>query len=242
MGKHGKHRPLVKSALIAGLCVFANPAEACRLALVLAIDVSSSVDATEDQQQRAGLAAALVAPDVQIAFLSNPDPVALFVFEWSGRYNQDEIAPWTLIRSPNDLLNAAETILASERNHDDFPTAMGYALGHAAIQLQQMPQCLFRTIDVAGDGINNEGFGPAAAYSAFPFDGVTVNGLVIASTDDTTSGPLFFYQSQVIRGPGAFVEIAQGFDDYEDAMRRKLIREVTPQVIGSNFSSTGQSE
>ena len=241
MGKHGKYGPLVKNALIAGLCALADPAEACRLALVLAIDVSSSVDASEDQLQRAGLAAALIAPDVQAAFFASPDPVALFIFEWSGRYNQNEILPWTMIKGRQDLLNAAETVLDSKRNHDDFPTAMGYALGHAAIQLQQMPHCLFHTIDVAGDGINNEGFGPKAAYRAFPFDHVTVNGLLIQSNGNIgTPDPLMFYRNQVIRGPGAFIEIANDFDDYENAMRRKLIREVTPQVIGGTFQYMDQ--
>lgn len=68
MGQHAKHRSLVKlTALAIGL--WAAPAQACRLALVLAMDVSSSVDAAEDQLQRAGLAAALIDPDVQAAFL-----------------------------------------------------------------------------------------------------------------------------------------------------------------------------
>ncbi|MCG3268883.1 DUF1194 domain-containing protein [Yoonia sp. I 8.24] len=235
MGKYGKHGPLVRAALFAGFCIFANPAEACRLALVLAVDVSSSIDAAEDKLQRAGLAAALVAPDVQTAFMASQDPVALFIFEWSGRYNQDDILPWTIITGPDDLYYAAQTILDSSRGHDDFPTAMGYALGHAAIQLQNAPTCDFHTIDVAGDGINNEGFGPAQAYAAFPFDGITVNGLVVEnSAGSVDADPLTFYRDQVTRGPGAFVEIANGFADYENAMRRKLIREVTPLIVGES--------
>ncbi|MEL6103903.1 MAG: DUF1194 domain-containing protein, partial [Pseudomonadota bacterium] len=67
----------------------------CRLALLLALDVSSSVDMVEDDLQRGGLAAALVAPEVRAAFLAGPDPVALAVFEWSGRYNQEIILDWT---------------------------------------------------------------------------------------------------------------------------------------------------
>ncbi|MDO6589141.1 MULTISPECIES: DUF1194 domain-containing protein [Rhodobacterales] len=224
---------MVKATLFAGLCTIANPAEACRLALVLAVDVSSSIDAAEDQLQRAGLAAALIAPDVQTAFMASQDPVALFIFEWSGRYNQDDILPWTIIDDPNDLYSAAQTVLDSSRGHDDFPTAMGYALGHAAIQLQSAPPCDFHIIDVAGDGINNEGFGPTQAYAAFPFSGVTVNGLVVESSADSfDANPLTFYRDQVIRGPSAFVEIANGFADYENAMRRKLIREVTPLIMG----------
>lgn len=224
---------MVKTALFAGVCALANPAEACRLALVLAIDVSSSVDAAEDQLQRAGLAAALIAPDVQAAFFASQAPVSLFVFEWSGRYNQDEILPWTIIGSPADLQHVARTIIDSRRVEYEFPTAMGYALGYGAVQLAQMPHCSFHTIDVAGDGINNEGFGPAQAYTAFPFGGVTVNGLVIESREGSfDADPMAFYRDQVIRGAGAFVEAANGFEDYENAMRRKLIREVTPLIMG----------
>ena len=217
--------------------MFASPANACRLALVLAVDVSSSVDAAEDRLQRTGLARALIAPDVQAAFFASPEPVALFVFEWSGRYNQDDLVPWTLVNSADDLQRVAATILQSTRRHDDFPTAMGYALGHAAVRLTDMPHCLFHKIDIAGDGINNEGFGPQDAYRAFPFQGVTVNGLVVQDYggEDGIS-PLQFYRDQVIRGPGAFVETANGFAGYETAMRRKLIREVAVQVIGGTFA------
>ena len=74
MGQRGKHRALVRAALFWVVCFRAAPVQACRLALVLALDVSSSVDATEDQLQRAGLAAALRAPAVQEAFFVSADP------------------------------------------------------------------------------------------------------------------------------------------------------------------------
>lgn len=233
MGQHGKHWQLVRLGSLIGACLVAGPADACRLALVLAMDVSSSVDAQEDRLQRGGLAAALLAPDVQDAFFVSPDPVAITVFEWSGRYNQEDLTDWVLINSPADLLAVAETIASSERSHNDFPTAMGYALGHAAIRLLDAPACLFRTVDIAGDGVNNDGFGPAEAYSAFPFANVTVNGLVVNAGEFESETELIpFYRDEVIRGPGAFIEIANGFEDYETAIRRKLIRELSAQIIG----------
>ncbi|MBO6855229.1 MAG: DUF1194 domain-containing protein, partial [Marivivens sp.] len=79
-------------------------ASACRLALVLALDVSSSVDAAEDRLQRNGLASALLAPEVQAAFFATPDPVALYAFEWSGRYDQSVLVSWQMIRTPGDLV------------------------------------------------------------------------------------------------------------------------------------------
>lgn len=209
-------------------------ASACRLALVLAIDVSSSVDAAEDALQRGGLARALVDPDVQDAFFLSPDPVALMVYEWSGRYNQVKLLDWTLIKDQSDLARASAAIKTSPRSHNDFPTALGYSLGYAATELQSAPDCLFHTIDMSGDGINNDGFGPAEAFDAFPLDDVTVNGLVVNAAEFTSEVDLItFYETEVIRGPGSFVEIAQGFEDYARAIRRKLIRELSAQVIGS---------
>ena len=225
----------------AAVCVLmAQPAAACRLALVLALDVSSSVDRAEDRLQRQGLAAALRAPDVAAAFFASDDPVAVHVFEWSGRYNQATVAKWTLVQTPLDLQALADAVAGSTRSHNDFPTALGYALGHAAGVLERGPECLFRTVDVAGDGINNEGFGPAEAYAAFPFQGVTVNGLVVNAADFEGETALIpFYRDEVIRGPGAFIEIADSFQDYTDAMRRKLVRELGAQMMGSLPAAAG---
>ncbi|ASM71605.1 MULTISPECIES: DUF1194 domain-containing protein [Roseobacteraceae] len=234
----------MKRALIAlwwGLTALPAAAEQCRLALVLALDVSSSVDPTEDTLQRQGLVAALTAPEVRAAFFATNDPVALAVYEWSGRYNQSMVLDWVLVRSPADLLMAAETVAVSQRSHNDFPTAMGYALGYGAGLFERAPQCLYRTLDMAGDGQNNDGFGPATAYDAFAFDGITVNGLVVNAADfEAEVGLIAFYQREVLHGSGAFLEVAQGFEDYERAMRRKLVRELSPPVIGALRDESSQ--
>ena len=228
-------RPLSVAAVALG-CAIALPAQAveCRLALALAIDVSSSVDATEDTLQRSGVVAALTSDEVRAAFFSADLPVALAVYEWSGRYNQELILDWVLIDSPAALVGAAGVVAASERSHNDFPTAMGYALGYGAQLLARAPACLRKTLDMAGDGQSNEGFGPASAYREFPFGDVTVNGLVVNAADfEGEVGLIAFYAGEVIRGPGAFLIVADGFDDYERAMRRKLERELTPPSIGA---------
>ncbi len=235
MDQHGKFRALVRGlTCLAAIVGLASPAAAdCRLALVLALDVSSSVDAEEDALQRGGLASALLSPEVQRAFFSSDQHVALTVFEWSGRYNQEILLDWVLIDSPGALHLAAQKIDGSKRSHNEFPTAMGHALGYAAGLLEKAPACLFKTIDMAGDGSNNEGFPPRTAYGEFPFDGVTVNGLVVNAAEFESETQLIqFYQQEVLLGPGAFLEVAQGFEDYERAMRRKLEREVRPPTIG----------
>lgn len=205
----------------------------CRLALTLAIDVSSSVDTGEDQLQRKGLAAALLAPEVQAALFASPAAVALSAFEWSGRTNQAVLLDWTLIRTPADLLSVAEVLASSPRSTDEFPTALGHAVSYGWRMLDRAPQCDFATIDVSGDGINNEGYRPTHAYRAFGFDAITVNGLAILTHGDHEDDDLLIhYQTELRHGPGSFVEVAQGYADFERAMRRKLERELRPFMMG----------
>ena len=122
---------MVRAAALLALLAVPAAAADCRLALVLAMDVSSSVDPSEDRLQRQGTATALTSPEVAEAFFASDLPVALAVYEWSGRYNQQVILDWTMIDSPMALTGAAEIVAASLRSHNEFPTAMGYALGLA---------------------------------------------------------------------------------------------------------------
>jgi len=203
--------------------------DTCRLALQLALDVSASVDAAEYELQTSGLAAALIDPVIVQAFLNGPGPVALSIFEWSGRFQQDVLIDWTLIETADDLTRIAERIARGTRGHADFPTALGYALGFAASRFQSAPPCLFQTLDISGDGQNNDGFPPAAAYEHFPLEGVTINGLAIGGA---SRGIEDYYLTEVIRGPGAFVEFAVNHQSFADTMRRKLERELRVLILG----------
>lgn len=195
----------------------------CGLSLVLAMDASSSVDENEYRLQMNGLAAALADEEVLQA-IADVGGVQLYAFEWNGRYNQRVIVDWSYLYLPNDVIDIAEMIQSHQRGRDDLPTALGYALGHAATQLRAAPlRCSRQVIDVSGDGVNNEGFEPGAAYANFDFSNVQVNGLVITGAKPD---PVTYYQREVRFGAGAFVEIANGFDDYETAMKRKLVREI----------------
>lgn len=227
---------MIRFVIALGLATLALPAQAqtCRLALALALDISVSVDAREDSLQRQGLAAAMLAPEVQEAFFSSPLPVALAVYEWSGRSNQHVILDWMLIEDQADLYTAAAQVGKSVRSDNASATAMGYALAFGASLMQQAPRCLFQTIDLSGDGSNNDGYGPQIAYRHFQFENTVVNGLVINAAD--FEGELFlipFFENNVLHGPGAFLEIAQGFEDFERAMRRKLERELKGLQIGA---------
>jgi len=203
------------------------------------MDVSSSVDAEEDRLQRSGLAAALTAPDVRDAILSDPGyHVALHVFEWSGRYQQTTLLGWRLLRTDADIKDAAAAIAESAREHSNFPTALGYALGHASRVLENAPACERKTVDVSGDGRNNAGFGPRTAYRHFRFDDVTVNGLAIGGAAD---GLTLYYQTDVLQGPNAFVETARDFEDFQRAMERKLIRETDTPDLGQIAADTSRT-
>ena len=213
------------------LAFAAAPAAAtCRLALVLALDVSSSVDPGEYELQKLGLATALDSPDIRDAFLNGPDGhVALAIYEWSGRYQQQMVVDWTMMDSSGSIDRVVATVASAERSHSRFPTAIGYALGYGAGLLERGPACGRQVIDISGDGVNNEGFDPALAYRHFPLDNVTVNGLVILSQDAEV---LPYYRREVRHGPSAFVEKALGFEDFAASMTRKLYREINDVMVG----------
>ena len=234
-------RPLLAAGLVlAGGVGAATAQEACRLALVLAMDISSSVDPLEDALQRGGLAQALRAPDVVEVILSQPDrPAALAMFEWSGRVQQDMVLPWVMLRDAATIGAVADRIALSRRSYAEFSTAIGHAITYAHDLFLQGPTCDARVLDISGDGVNNDGFGPTAAYDAFDFSQITVNALVIevkeagtdhGITEGADTGLADYFRQIVIQGPGSFVEVAAGFEDFERAMRRKLLRELEVRI------------
>lgn len=205
-------------------------AQTCRLALVLAVDVSSSVDQREYDLQRIGLAAALDSDEVRHAILHGaPGTVALAVYEWSGFYQHKLQLDWAILDSEAAITAAAAKLADMRRSHDDFPTSMGPALGFGASLLQRAPSCTRKVIDVSGDGVNNYRYGPREAYKHFPLKDVTVNGLVILGED---ANVLAYYGSEVLHGPGAFLVVANGFEEFREAMTKKLYREINDIVLG----------
>jgi hypothetical protein len=204
----------------------------CRLALVLGLDISISVNEGEDRLQRHGVANALLSPDVARAFFASPGAIAVYAFEWSSHGEQTSLLPWSVVNTPDDLALAAATIAGSPRSRVDMPTGVGEALGHAIMAFRHGPSCIAKTIDISGDGINNDGYSPAIAYRAFDFGGVTVNGLAVLGAETESEARLIdFYRSEVLHGPGAFLEVADGYEDYARAMQRKLFREVSEPTV-----------
>lgn len=223
-------------ALLAG-----SAAAQCRQALALALDVSGSVDEREYRLQLDGLAGALMTPEVAAAFLAIPErPVRLSVYEWAGLGSQRVLVDWVEIVTRADLESIAARLTATPRIAHAPPTALGQAMLIGARQLERQRNCDRLTLDISGDGQSNTGPRPREVRRDPRLALITVNALVIGSDqlrhDDHRQdeiGALWaYFQSEVIHWPGAFVEVALGFEDFQAAMARKLLRELQTLVVG----------
>lgn len=214
----------------------------CRQALALGLDVSGSVDTQEYGLQRDGIAAALQSAPVRSALLEQGPPVALAVFEWSAENWQRLVVDWTLIDSNATLQAVITTIANSQRGPAPDGTALGQALIFGAQLLERNPGCQMRTLDISGDGKNNQGRGPGTLSVRNSLSGSTVNALVIGSDDkgpqDTRQADIAelsaYFNRSVIYGPNSFVQVAIGFEDYAAAMEKKLLRELKPILLGGS--------
>ncbi|WP_282059252.1 DUF1194 domain-containing protein [Roseobacter litoralis] len=198
---------------------------ACQLALVLAVDISGSVDKHEYRIQMDGLAAGLRDGIVVDALLEQEAMVTLI--QWTGSSRQRQTIPWTAIRAAEDVARLADRIAADERVWRNYSTAVGEALIAAEQVLKSVPHCARKVIDVSGDGISNEGVAPDSRGAALTALGVTVNALAIETDEDDLTG--WFYEN-LIHGEGAFVMTADSFEDYPAQIKRKLQRETTRQL------------
>lgn len=215
----------------------------CRLALVLALDVSGSVNEVEYAQQLNGLAFALNSEDVRDAILAGGRAsVDLAAFEWSSQNHQFVVQPWITLDSHAAIDAAVARIKAYRKQRAGLKTALSTALEFAGTLLSQKAHCWQRTIDVSGDGKNNIGPPVSHAYGRKSLAGVTVNALVIGTPTSSQAPGVegsaksdlrAYYESTVIRGPGAFAMVANGYADYARAMRLKLLRELAFPVLGA---------
>lgn len=214
------------------LLVLPRSLMACELALVLAVDVSGSVDHSEYRIQMDGLAAALGDGVVADALVDAQAQVTLV--QWTGASRQRQTIPWTAMTGIADVQAMALRIGENQRVWRNFSTAIGEAVEVSAALFDQVPQCERRVIDVSGDGVSNEGLEPRETLTEMKRLGITINALAI-ETDETDLTAYFF--ENLIVGEGAFVITANGFEDYPEQIRRKLERETTKQL--SRFDGKG---
>lgn len=204
-------------------------AKACEIALVLAVDVSGSVDLTEYRLQMGGLADALRDGAVSEALVRAEAQVMLL--QWTGSSRQAVTVPWTQMRDFDATDAFAQAVETAPRRWRNFSTAIGEAIvvATAAFDAPEVKDCERRVIDVSGDGPSNEGTEPALARATAALRDVTVNALAIEASE---TGLVDYFRREVITGPGAFALRAADFEDYPDRIRAKLLREVTQQLAG----------
>jgi hypothetical protein len=216
------------AAIVAVLCTMgvarAQPAQV-GTALVLLIDVSGSIDNTEYDLQKEGVATAFRDPAVVKAIWNQPfGRMAVAVVEWSD--NATVVIPWTIIEDDAGSARFASLVAGIDRTSRGS-TALGSAIAFA-IDLFDSCGCeaARRVIDVSGDGVNNSGALSSAAGRDLAVErGVVVNGLPITG-DGSDVGLYEHYDSEVKGGQGAFIVEAKGFDDFARAIRQKLVLEI----------------
>jgi len=233
------HKLRMLALLIAAAAVFpsaARAAEPVDLLLVLAADVSRSVDAGKFQLQREGYAAAISNPQVLEAIQSGRyGRIGLTYVEWSGVGSQKVVIDWTTVGDVESAKSFGDRLLEAPRSFADRTSISGaieFALGQLARAPYDSPR---RTIDVSGDGTNNAGREVALARDEALAHGVTINGLVILSetplawNPDHTNPPgglENYYRNNVVGGVGAFVLAAENFNSFGQAIIKKMIAEV----------------
>ncbi|MGR3760438.1 DUF1194 domain-containing protein [Roseobacteraceae bacterium NS-SX3] len=216
---------VIRVLILAFLVLLPRLAAACDLALVLAVDVSGSVDAKEYRIQMDGLAEGLRDGIVSEALVKGRAQVTLI--QWSGASRQEISIPWTKVESFAALEALAQQIEAAPRPWRNYSTAVGEALFLGLAQFEAVPECRRRVIDISGDGLSNEGIEPKLIHAALAAADVTVNAIAIEQSEPDLTA--YFFEN-VIRGEGAFVVTAGSFKDYPSRIRKKLAREVARQT------------
>lgn len=206
------------------------------LLLVLAADISRSVDERKFRLQRDGYATALTDPRVLRAMSAGPlGRIALSFMEWASDGDQIVIVDWTAVGTETDAETVAKRIREAPRAFMGR-TSISTAIDASMALLAKAPfQAQRRVIDVSGDGTHNSGRPVTVARDAALAQGVTINGLVILSDVPLATNPMHthppggltaYYENNVVGGPGAFVVEAQSFESFGQSLISKLIKEI----------------
>lgn len=209
------------------------------LELVIAVDVSGSIDPVEAKLQRDGYYAAFTNAKVINAIRTGPNRrIAMTYMEWAGSHYQRTVIDWTVI----DSAEAAHQFVAKLA---DIPpttqrwTSISGAIDYGMRLLRESPyEGTRKVIDVSGDGTNNNGRAVDNARDEAVAQGIVINGLPIVNDRPTNWGGMpernldKYYEDHVIGGPGAFIVVADGFEKFADAILSKLIQEIAGTPAG----------
>lgn len=208
-------------------------AEAVDLLLVLAVDVSRSVDEDEWKLQRDGYVNALTNPRVVDAIMSGPNQrIAVSYVEWAGETYQRVLVDWRIVGNRNE----AEGFVAALAEFPYTPaswTSISGGIDYSVKVLERAPfEAPRRVIDVSGDGRNNHGRAAWLARDDAVKLGIVINGLPIMNDRANFGRPAerdldLYYEREVIGGPGAFIVAATDFNSFGQAILAKLIKEIS---------------
>lgn len=230
----------VLAFLLACWTIASGPARADEgrvdLLLVLAADVSRSVNETKFKLQREGYASALVDARVLRAISEGEHRrIGVIFLEWASEFEQKVIVDWTVIANEHDARDLSGRILAAPRPFWGR-TSISAAIEYGVSTLERSPFLSDRrVIDVSGDGTNNSGGDVTIARDEAIKKGVTINGLVILSDVPLVTNPKHthpdggltaYYENNVIGGPGAFVLEAENIESFGRLLVSKLVREI----------------
>jgi len=217
-------------------CGAARAAESVDVALVLAADVSRSIDDVEFQLQRKGYAEGITSPRVLTAIQAGVHhAIAICFVEWAGPEEQMVVAKWSVIRDGEGASEFASTLLSAPRSYTGR-TSISAAVDFAMMELGQSGvQAERRVIDISGDGTNNAGRPVTDARDEAVAKGVTINGLAIIN--ERPEGYFFahtsppgglpnYYKENVVGGNGSFLTVVKNFDSFGDAITNKLLTEI----------------
>lgn len=203
------------------------------LQLVLAVDVSRSIDEVEAELQRRGYIEALTNERVVDAILSGENRrIAVCYTEWAGAHFQTVVIDWTVIDSTGAAQRFAEKLAEAPRTSQSW-TAVGAALAHAGQRFENAPfLAKRRVIDVSGDGRTNDGPPAEIVRDKLVSQGIVINGLPVMMNRSNFGRPPDltldkYYEESVIGGPGSFLIVADNFGQFGRAVRTKLVREIS---------------
>jgi hypothetical protein len=220
------------AALAAALFASMAPAKAQQptlpktaILLVLAVDASGSVNQTRFELQRKGYADAFRNPRVLDAIRGGATgSITVTMLQWTGPAMQVLAVPWTLIKDAGSANAFADAVEAAPRQLFGGGTSISGAIDRAMLMFPTAPYLgLKRVIDISGDGSNNRGRDVREARDEAVRAGVVINGLPIVALE---YGLDKYYFDHVIGGPGAFIVPADSYENFAQAVLRKLILEI----------------
>ncbi|GAB4533173.1 MAG: DUF1194 domain-containing protein [Roseibium sp.] len=209
-----------------------DPANEVDVELVLAVDISQSMDTEEQEVQRAGYVAALTSREFLDAIQVGPiGRVAVTYMEWGGVDEHFIVADWTVIQDADTAAHFASKIAEAPLRQVQR-TSIASALEKSVFLVQNNRYTgLRQVIDISGDGPNNQGGSVTEMRDRMVAAGVTINGLplMMKSNKNTWQAMLnldHYYEDCVIGGPGSFAIPVRSQEGFADAIRMKLVMEI----------------